>query len=377
MIEQKSKDRKENTYNMTSSDMVTKGTYFPLAFEKEEPSQRRVRDITKGILNFYLKNNISISKLRKLGNVSFGWNDKNGSYQGELSYEKIEEYLKRNRSFDPNVFKLPPILCNWLDSSVEIKLMFHATPNFEDNKGLTFTVPPAFGEHFPLSAAIDREGMAFSSLQLHLQGILIETRNKLVERSDQMFVDNDEWFKNLFLYLNISVALIENTLHQIYYKAKYDSGTMGWSFDEDRIMKIPGGRFTDKFKWIGIITGRPLDDARDEKENVITLKNVRNHFNHFDPPVLGFTIEDVCNWLNYFDDLGMLLWKIRQKIGSPLSKPLITILLAKKVVWRPHDPGTKRIPQSEEVGYSTCCWKNKNHNGTAGRADAGGKEAVG
>lgn len=346
----------EKAYNMQSSPQVVKGRYFPLYFDNKKPSQKRIREICKSILNFYLKDKLGINKLKKLNQICFEWKDNQGMHKEMISFNDIEGYLYENRKYDHLHFKLPQVLCGWLDSSIVISPKFHAPSIQNEDESLTFRLPTSLGEKFSLSVQLDREGIAFSSMQLYLQNIIIKTRKKLVYESYNLFENNEVWLGELLQFLNLSIALVENTFHQLYYKAKYDYMNMGWKFDEERLGLTYGRRFKDKFDWIKEITGNALDNAEDAKANVIKLKNIRNHFSHFDPPVMAFSIEDVTNWLNYIDDLAVLLWKIRAKLGSPLSFRLIEMLLTPKVYWYPHDPGRKRTQQNKAIGYTSCTW---------------------
>jgi len=66
-----------------------------------------------------------------------------------------------------------------------------------------------------------------------------------------------------------------------------------------------------------------LDDAQDESASLTVIKDVRNHWNHFDPRCHAFSIEDVVEWLNKVSDIGRLQWKIRRKMGAFLSRGIV------------------------------------------------------
>ena len=96
-------------------------------------------------------------------------------------------------------------------------------------------------------------------------------------------LDKLSWFHGLRMLLNECVTIVDITLHQLYFKAEYGPRPAGWAFDPDKLVQRQGRRLTDKLNWLAKITGKPLDDARDEVASFVTLKDIRNHFSHFDP----------------------------------------------------------------------------------------------
>jgi len=215
--------------------------------------------------------------------------------------------------------------------------------------------PTALSASFPISPKLDREGRAFSSLQLMLLQSWLELRRRLVEQSHLMF-EGYEWLRDLFSYFSTIVAAVDNTLHQLYYRAKYESAVHGWQFDEQALGPPHGQRMEDKLRWVGQITGKPLEKCPVELRQFIRLKNVRNHLAHFDPPALAFTIEDVSEWLNATFHAASLLAHVRENLGEPICLPLVSLLIAKPVEWYPFDPGKRRVPQRADVGYASTCW---------------------
>src|SRR5207249_3881469 len=101
----------------------------------------------------------------------------------------------------------------------------------------------------------------------------------------------------------------------------------GWKFDEAALGLPYARRLKDKLRWIGQLTGHPLDDCRNEVERFVQIKDVRNHLIHFDPPILAFTIEDIADWLNATESVAKLLVAIRLRIKQPVCAPLIRLLL--------------------------------------------------
>lgn len=258
---------------------------------------------------------------------------------------------------------LPAVRADWLDTSIEIKQPFHAPANERNDDSLTFMLASPLGDKFPIHPKIDREGRAFSSLQNMLLQSWLDLRTRLVEQSHQFFEGYD-WLRDLFMYLNTVVSSVDNTLHQIYYRAKYHDSNVGWTFDEQRLGPATARRLKDKLSWVGQITGQPLDNCKSEVAALVQLKDVRKHIAHFDPPALAFTIEDVAQWLNASFGVAKLLWAIRMRVAQPLSLPLIALLLAREVDWYPRDAGMHRVPQRPDTGYASSCWQSQSDPAT-------------
>jgi len=197
--------------------------------------------------------------------------------------------------------------------------------------------------------------MIFLSLQESLQESVLRVRDRLVTGSGEAVSGDLEWLTNLRLLFAEGVSLVDITLHQFYFRAKFASAVHGWRFDDKRVGDRRGVRLMDKFEWIGKITGSPLDDARDELEQFEILKNLRNHLSHFDPPCFAYTLGDVASWLNLIPDLGRLLWKIRKRIGAQLTPRLVKMVLLPKV--EVHRNRVRAAVQQEQVsGYATSTW---------------------
>ena len=89
-------------------------------------------------------------------------------------------------------------------------------------------------------------------------------------------------------------------------------------------------------------------------ESFNVVKNIRNHLNHFDPPLFAYTIEDVASWLSLVNDIGMLLFKIRSKMDICINDQIVELMLLPKVNFVPNHPDTIRYPQKPNVGYQSC-----------------------
>lgn len=347
----------ELTFDMSLPDELRRKQYIPLYYSSAPPDIKLCRNIAIEMMNLIAGSKHTHKYWEDSNTFEISWRDKkNQNRSVKTSYRLIINHLLANRTWPK---QLSQILTSWMDSSVLITMNFQALSNEDSNLALTFKLPPSMGNNFPIVPSINREGVAFSSMQSHLQKMLLLVRKKTVEKSHLIFDLGSDWLENLISFLNTSVSVVETTLHELYYKAKYDGTNMGWQFDENKLGSTFGRRVKDKIKWVYKITGKKLDDIGHEIKDLETIKNVRNHFNHFDPPVMAFSIEDIAQWLNTTKNIAMLLWKIRRRIGVPLSSPLIELLLCPDVEWSARDPNKRRIPSSEYDGYASCRWPSE------------------
>ncbi|MBK9002204.1 MAG: hypothetical protein IPM35_41320 [Myxococcales bacterium] len=278
---------------------------------------------------------------------------RDGSRRREWESEKlsigiIEQELERG-GFDYAKLNLTDPACDWLDAQVVASPRFHMVDQAGDT--LKFQIPTTIGDKFPIVPLIDREGTAISSPQRAIQTRILALRERLVGQSSSF--ESDEWFQDLRNLFSECTSLVDVTLHQTYYRAKYNPMT-GWAFDAAKLGPPYGRRLVDKLAWVHAITGRHLN-AHEDINGFTRIKNLRNHLQHFDPPCFCFTLEDVATWLNDVKATARLAWKIRLAVGSPLSVPLMQILLAPDVRFVPKD-NRPRQPQPSTVGYASCKW---------------------
>ena len=354
--------KKELTYDMQYSEKAHGNEYQPLQFNNDFYIKEVPSIISQEILNLLSNNNYSKNKWRSLKTFSIQWKTNDNAINTNISFYKLTELLKSNRKYNNSIFNLPPLPLSWLDKTVEIGIPFYAPCN-EEESSLTFSLDSSLGNVYPVKPKIDREGFASGSLQISLEKMLLSYRNELVNTSKEMFTPHDSyWLGKLMNFLNVSVSVVDITLTQLYYKAKYDSKLFNWKFDELKLGSTISRRITDKIKWIHSITGNHIEDISNELQTFTIIKKVRNHLNHFDPPVFAYTIEDVSTWLNSSYHIAMLLLKIRKSINSHISKILIEILLQPTVRFVPKDPGKPRYPQ-KNTGYKSCYESSENING--------------
>lgn len=55
-------------------------------------------------------------------------------------------------------------------------------------------------------------------------------------------------------------------------------------------------------------------------------------------------------------DIGRLLWKIRDKINTQLSVPIIELILLPKVEFLPIDSKDDRPISDADIGFKTSIW---------------------
>lgn len=365
-----------------TSPLNKNGDYRPLSFDKPARHEALARNIIAEWLNYYLGYNWSAAKWQKQSNISL-------TYVGEdqiskvinIDIERATSLTRLHKSFPHEQLGIPVNLkIPWLDRSGCGSLDCLWAP-YPDNPAQTeiLEIRCTLGDKFPLKPAIDREGILYSPLTTFLQKSIVKAREYLVEHSNQMFNFDDNWMQNFFTYFNSCISLIDSLLMHVRYMAKYDSMEAKREttliYDEDALGPIMARRLTDKLRWIAICTGAPLDNIGSELKTLKRLKSVRNHINHFDPPVFSCTAEEVCKWLNDVYDIGSIIWKIRQRLHLPPSKALCSILSVPKVIFIPSASsiGRNRPPQKLTSGYATTCWPESNDEESKNSVDVAHK----
>lgn len=336
--------------------------YFQLT---EQPRAGVIPSITKDILEFYSTKKLTkkqwvkeppfVVKYKKEEEVEF-------RVSKPISYSELAKNIRLFGSFSSEEYNLPKYECFWLDNNIVMQINFH---KFDDGSSEALTIcidspKQMYGEKFPISPKLDREGHVISSMQASLIQRIINLRKTLIAESNKALYI--EWVFDLRTLMSDVISLVEITLHQIYTKAEYDP-LPGWRFDKTKLGKKHGRRVTDKLKWIGQITGNPLDDARDEVISLNNLRCIRNHMMHFDPPCLVIPLEEVGVWLNQVLDIAFLLQKIRSKLGVPISSELANFMLQRDVVFTPEPCFQARLSiDSIKTGYLSSYWSGEQEN---------------
>jgi len=309
------------------------------------------------ITNQYSKQNLSAEKWRKKKEkwtVSYEFPPGEIKKSKPINYLVIADYIRSNPYFDPAAFDLPELSCPWLDHASEIKMDYHMFDNTAIF-GITSGDLQAhyYGNKYPIHPLLQREGRLYTSFQPQLIRRITRERTRLIEMSDKSL--SDDWIFDLRNLISDSISLLDIALNQLYIKAEYDP-MPGWKFDKGVLGERHGRRLNDKFKWIYQITGNILN-AESEKENLEILKDLRNHFMHFDPPSIVITLEEATNWLNQIIDIGRLIVKIRRAIKVDISVALINFLLQKEAIFVPYVKG-KRAPlnPNKKEDYYSSIW---------------------
>lgn len=280
-----------------------------------------------------------------------------------VSFDDLVDHVRATRSFKASEFGLPSPESDWLDYSVEIAKPDAPIATEDYSAFAKFALALPFGERFPLHPTIDREGAAYATFQLPIQQNICALHRRLVDASHHATrLGQGDWRNDLRMLVNESISLIDITLHQLYFMAQYRGREKGWNFDSNDLGPRHGQRLKEKLGWINKITRRPLDNAGVELEAFHRLRVVRNHFNHFDPPCVAYTVEDIVAWLNDIPAIGRLAWKIREKADTQLSAHLIEIIALPRAEFVPRRADVPRVPQPNDVGYASVVWPEKQAN---------------
>lgn len=336
--------------------MDDKNLHNYLGYDTALPKIGIVNEIVAYIINHGLGEKHSVTKLRKMGKLTLAVRKDAKSPLQNVSFrfDDLATLARSSRSYAYSTFGLPRPLSWLLDSPNALARNFHVLlPNHEE--AITIQLQMPFGSTFPLKPALDREGIAFASFQVPIQRNILSLRHAVVERGASSVTTESDWLNSLRMLINECVSIVEITLHQVYFAAEYGLKP-GWSFDIAKLGLRHGRRLSDKFRWVGAVTGKHLDNAQAELESFNQLREVRNHLNHFDPPCFAASVEDVTRWCNAIPNIGKLLWKIRSKLDEMLTQELVELILLPDVVFVPRPSNSPRFPQTDGVGYRSSCW---------------------
>jgi hypothetical protein len=297
-------------------------------------------------------------KDRNLYHINWSDNKGNKHISEPINYLIIAKSIREKGNFNSKDFNLPDMECYWLDRSVDISINFHKF-DIGSKQALTIidgTPSQQFGGKYPIQPQLDREGHFFTTFQPQLIRRIIRNRTALIDNSDTAL--HPDWVLDLRSLINDTISLLEITLNQIYIKAQYDL-PHGWKFDIGVLGEKHGRRISDKLKWVRQICGKNLN-IENERVSLEELRELRNHFNHFDPPSLVVTLEEAAIWLNQIIDIGFILIKIRKTMNLEISPSLINFIIQKMAIFNPEPSFTQRLPlNSEKSGYFSSTWGNE------------------
>jgi len=324
----------------------------------DKPRTGANTDVASMIIDVFFRNKQSLKKWRKdkiLYQIT--WTDRNQQPQKSqpINYLVISEFIRENGFFDTKQFNLPDLECFWLDFSLNYKINFHLFDHTAPT-GLFIEdgiAQQQYGQDYPIKPKLNREGHSFTTLQPQLLHRIMQVRTELIEKSNTALDDN--WFFDLRNLISDTVSIVEITLNQLYIKAEYDP-LPHWKFEKQKLGEKHGRRFEDKLAWVYKISGKHLG-AESHLSAVNTLRELRNHMMHFDPPSLVIPIEEATIWLNNVIDIGYLLIKIRQAIGAEVYLGLMNFILQKPAIFNPQPGFIKRLPFKKGEGdYATSTW---------------------
>lgn len=341
----------------TGSDSETWRSHKFIRYADEELLTAEASRLAAYVLNHWLKQRLSVSKYRRLGPLNLTLTGADGQSRAiSVRFDHLVDHIRGHRSLRAEELGLPQLESEWLDYSVGMSKPDApiARADYSEFAKLALALP--FGPAFPLQPCIDREGAMYASFQVPIQQNMVSLHHRLVENSHQAASLDNAWRNDLRMLVNESVSLIDITLHQLYFMAQYRGQAYGWRFEPDKLGPRHGQRLKDKLAWVGQITGRHLDDAADELKAFHRLRAVRNHFNHFDPPCVAYTVEDVVGWLNDVPHVGRLSWKIREKAGAQLSSQLVEVIALPRAEFVARFPELPRVAQPKDVGYGSVVW---------------------
>jgi hypothetical protein len=307
------------------------------------------------LLNRWLEQEWSVTRYRKVAQLAFRYVTPSESREVMLRFGDLVDHIQAHRSLKPDLLGIPHPECEWLDSRLSLAKPDAPIATADFSEFLKLSLPLPFGEGFPLEPCIDREGTMFASFQTPIQENIVALHRRLVADSHLTTSLSNPWRNDLRMLANETISLIDITLHQLYFMAEYRGSEQGWSFEPKALGPRRGQRLKDKLAWVKKITGRDLD-ANAELPGFHRLRAVRNHFNHFDPPCVAYTVEDVVGWLNDVAQVGRLAWRIRLAAKAQLSTGLIEIIALPRVEFVPRVPALPRVAQATDVGYGSVSW---------------------
>ncbi|WP_343532626.1 hypothetical protein [Pedobacter sp.] len=104
------------------------------------------------------------------------------------------------------------------------------------------------------------------------------------------------------------------------------------------------------------IGGRPFN-IEAEQHSIESLRVLRNHLMHFDPPSLVITLEEVTIWFNQIIDIGKVLIKMRQALGIEVSEILLNFVLQEEAIFiAPDSSARKPLQLDSGDGYQSLVW---------------------
>lgn len=372
------------TYNFSLSADAHVAPYQCLVEDERVADIHATRELAKILLDQYGNQSLSLKKWRKVSPFRINWTDTTSKppkarQSSLLRFDWFVDHIAKRRGLDHEALGLcspEQSRWNWMDA--HLTWWGHYAPCNQEPTSLPVQLQLALGPEFPVIPAIDREGFAISSPQLHLQQGLLRARLRVIQESSALVpqkIDRERGQQAQFImggtpplaalmeFVSLYVSIVDITLMQAYYAGFYAPERTGLSFNKEIMGPATGRRISDKLKWVRALSGKDLH-ASVELDAFTQMKSVRNHLTHFDPPCFAASIDDVAGWLSKTSDVAWLLIKIRMCLGVPISGPLVQMAMAPPVVAVARDPAHQRHVQSADTGYLSSTWRGEHpHRG--------------
>jgi hypothetical protein len=318
------------------------------------PTQK-MRAIAAYILNRYTNQELSVSRWKKKPAAIRTWHDGKTQREVRIDFSALVRRMHQHRRVDAINFSLPYLMSPLFDSAADIGVP--QTFVGSDGGTLMLRLPMAMGESFPLVPQIDREGLAIADMQALVEGNIVSLFNRLVAKSHEAPQPRSGWLTSFRMLANECVTAIDMMLHKIYLLAEYRGSELGWTFERDAMGPRQGTRVADKLHWISLVSGKAFSLEKEPRQAFFTLKNLRNHLAHFDPPCFAATLEEVCGWLNLVPLIGEALWSIRTHLRQQLNETIVEILLLPRLEFLPKKMfGRDAPPPIAAIGYASASW---------------------
>lgn len=334
-------------------EMAARHQYLE-AFD-DETDKRRARELAAYVLTQAGAGTVRLSRdWKKDRHFDLAWGTDERLRTARVGFRSLGRHIYTMRDLDFESFGFPQLAC-WMDASMTV--IMNSPMRRKDGSFMTMGASTQ-GEAIRLHPKIDREGKVFTSTQsLILQNIVRLHKAVVAGSEEALDEDNLAWLNSLRMLACDTVAIVDVTLHQLYYRAENRPDHDGWKFEPHRLKKLPAMRIQDKLRWVGLITGNSLDRNVVERSALNQIKAVRNHLQHFDPPIFAYDLEDVCSWLNCVPKVGALLWGIRRSCDAQVSRDLVRMLMLPQIRLRPIEPEAERPrTKSKEVGWISSTW---------------------
>ncbi|MBL7738898.1 MAG: hypothetical protein JNK14_06730 [Chitinophagaceae bacterium] len=265
-----------------------------------------------------------------------------------VNYKIIRQHLQKENTFNHIQLELPELVSFWMDRSIDVAMNFYYKGDGGEIQIKDELLSQQYGDNFPITPRLNQEGVLITSF-LPLITKRIAHNRKFLVTSSHLF-HTSEWLFSLKSIINDTVSLVDISLNQLYLKAFYHKKPE-WSFDLNKVGLRHGRRLLDKLKWVKSITGNELKIEK-ESSSLINIKDIRNHLNHFDPPVFVATLNEVCIWLNEIINIIKIVIRIRLCCGEPINRWLIELYLQPDVTFKPFAPRNNDT-NDKNFGYNS------------------------